>query len=170
MVDYKDRLAQAMRAADVDAHALAKAIKFTYTGVMKALKGGDKGTSAMTAANNSRAARFLCVDPDWLATGEGQMRSEKVWPFADAITPEAFFSIDPRVVQSAVDMLQAEMRRNSEKSHGKAHGGVHKNDEVSAKSLVDHFRQGDDMAPHHPKDETNAERDSAKAGGKEDAL
>jgi transcriptional regulator with XRE-family HTH domain len=71
VAQYKDRLAQAMKLAGVSEHQLAKALDITYTGVKKALKGGHDGTSAMSAANNSKAAKFLGVDPDWLATGEG---------------------------------------------------------------------------------------------------
>lgn len=49
---------------------LAQELGITYVAVKKVL---DGQTKAFTAENNSRAASFLGVNPDWLATGEGEM-------------------------------------------------------------------------------------------------
>lgn len=38
-------------------------------------------TAALSAPNNSKAARFLGVDADWLAIGEGSRISQDAWPF-----------------------------------------------------------------------------------------
>ena len=46
-------------------------------------------TKALTSENNARAARFLGVSPDWLATGEGSMRAGDIGaqPGGPAPTP-----------------------------------------------------------------------------------
>lgn len=49
---------------------LAVELGVSYVAVKKVL---DGLTRAFTAENNSRAAAFLGVNPDWLATGEGEM-------------------------------------------------------------------------------------------------
>lgn len=49
---------------------LSKALGISYVAVKKVL---DGQTKAFTAENNSLAASFLGVSPDWLATGEGDM-------------------------------------------------------------------------------------------------
>ena len=49
---------------------LSKALGISYVAVKKVL---DGQTKAFTAENNSLAASFLGVSPDWLATGEGSM-------------------------------------------------------------------------------------------------
>lgn len=89
---YKDRLKLAMALSGTSETDLAEALKVTRQGITKALKGGPKGTSAMSAYNNSLAARRMQVDPDWLATGKGEPRSDKVWPF-ETLTPEQWASI-----------------------------------------------------------------------------
>ena len=77
MVDYTHRLLDAMSAAEVDAPALVEALGITYQAVKKAVKGTTK---MLDAANNSKAAKLLNVNPDWLATGDGPRRREG-WPF-----------------------------------------------------------------------------------------
>lgn len=67
MVEYKDRLAKAMKDATVSPTALANELKVSYQAVKKVLTGG---TAAFTAFNNSKAASFLGVNSDWLATGQ----------------------------------------------------------------------------------------------------
>lgn len=49
---------------------MSKALGISYVAVKKVL---DGQTKAFTAENNSLAASFLGVSPDWLATGEGTM-------------------------------------------------------------------------------------------------
>lgn len=68
MVEYKDRLAKAMKEAGKSTSALATELKVTYQAIDKVLKGNTK---ELTASNNSKAAKFLEVDTDWLATGKG---------------------------------------------------------------------------------------------------
>lgn len=69
MVAYKDRLAQAMeKAGSVSPSALATAIGISYQAVKKVLEGTS---AAFSAPNNTLAARFLRVNSDWLATGDG---------------------------------------------------------------------------------------------------
>lgn len=66
VVDYSDRLQAAMTAAKVDKTALANELGISYQAVRKALEGGK-----FSAANNAKAAKFLNVSSDWLATGIG---------------------------------------------------------------------------------------------------
>lgn len=66
--DYKDRFVWAMVEAGKDAHAVADHLRISYQAVMKVLSGGSR---RMAADNNARAAKFLGVSADWLATGAG---------------------------------------------------------------------------------------------------
>lgn len=68
MVDYKDRLAEAMRDRSVSASALAKQLKISYQAVKKVL---DGKSGAFTASNNDEAAAFLSVSSRWLSRGVG---------------------------------------------------------------------------------------------------
>lgn len=70
MVEYSSRLLAAMDARGIKRTKLAKELGVSYVAVKKVL---DGTTRAFTAENNSRAAAFLGVNPDWLATGEGEM-------------------------------------------------------------------------------------------------
>ena len=115
MVEYKDRLALAMSLAKVSEHQLAGALSLTYQGIKKAMAGGDKGTSAMSALNNARAAAFLQVDPNWLATGLGEPRSERIWPFAQ-LTAEQWFSIPLSLREAAERMLLSSIPPNAAES------------------------------------------------------
>lgn len=72
MVEYKVRLQKAMDASSVSTSALAAELKISYQAVKKVV---DGMSSAFTASNNSKAAAFLKVRPDWLATGTGAMRA-----------------------------------------------------------------------------------------------
>lgn len=78
MVSYSERLTQAMTAASVDKHHLAKHLGVSVQAVTKAMEGKS---AALSAPNNSKAARYLGVDSDWLATGAGHQVSEQQWPF-----------------------------------------------------------------------------------------
>lgn len=69
MVEYKDRLEHAMKAASVSTQELADHLKVSYQAVKKVL---DGKTSSFTAQNNAKAADFLGVNASWLATGVGQ--------------------------------------------------------------------------------------------------
>ena len=77
MVSYKERLAAALAHAQVTDTQLAKKLDVSIQAVRKIAAGT---TAAFTAENNSKAARFLGVSPDWLATGEGEMISASRWP------------------------------------------------------------------------------------------
>lgn len=70
MVEYSSRLQAAMDLRSVKRTQLSKALGISYVAVKKVL---DGQTKAFTAENNSIAASFLGVSPDWLATGEGDM-------------------------------------------------------------------------------------------------
>lgn len=66
----KQRLADAMDRAGKDVAALARDMGLSYQAVRKWT---DGKTVELTASNNSKLAKLLNVDPDWLATGEGSM-------------------------------------------------------------------------------------------------
>lgn len=65
---YGTRLAEALGLADKDRQQLADAIGVSVQAIGQVIAGKTK---ALTAENSERAARFLRVDPFWLATGEG---------------------------------------------------------------------------------------------------
>ena len=73
MVEYSERLKAAMARAQIKTRTLSDAIGMSYQGVKKVI---DGKSNAFSAENNSRAAAVLGVNPDWLATGQGQMTSE----------------------------------------------------------------------------------------------
>lgn len=85
MVDYKDRLDRAMLARSVTHRQLAAAIKISYQAVKKVTEGKS---TAFTAENNSKVAKFLKISSDWLAAGDGEMTLEpetNSWPFSDEL-------------------------------------------------------------------------------------
>lgn len=68
MIAYKQRLTWSMQQAGVSVILLAEALEVSPQAVRRVL---DGSSSAFTAYNNAVAARFLGVNSDWLATGEG---------------------------------------------------------------------------------------------------
>lgn len=71
-----------MTAAGVDKTALAKELGISYQAVRKVLEGGK-----FSAENNAKAARFLKVSSDWLATGAGPQPAIQQPSDADAAAP-----------------------------------------------------------------------------------
>lgn len=69
MIEYKHRLKEAMGTLSVQ--FVADGIGISYQGVKRVLEGKSR---AFSAENNSKAAKFLNVRADWLATGDGAMR------------------------------------------------------------------------------------------------
>lgn len=66
---------------------LSKAIGTTYQGVKKVV---DGKSGAFSAENHSKAAAALGVNPDWLATGEGEMvRASTDSVQSSSLTPPA---------------------------------------------------------------------------------
>lgn len=70
MIEYSERVRSAMDARGVSVSQLAAGMGVSYQGVKRVLDGLSK---AFSAANNAKAAAFLRVSPDWLATGVGSM-------------------------------------------------------------------------------------------------
>lgn len=70
-MEYKERLAHAIKLAGSDRQALATGVDVSVQAIGQALNGS---TRALTAENSAKAARFLEVDAHWLATGEGEPR------------------------------------------------------------------------------------------------
>lgn len=68
MVEYRERLEAAMKAAGKSTAEVAAALGVSYQAVRKLLNGS---THAFSAENNAAAARFLNVSSDWLSTGKG---------------------------------------------------------------------------------------------------
>ena len=89
MVDYKDRLAEAMKDAGVTTSTLASQLEVTYQAVDKVLKGNTK---ELTASNNSKAAQILNVNTDWLATGRGSKRRGEVHQAPQLGKPACYLS------------------------------------------------------------------------------
>lgn len=56
-------------------------------------------------------ARALRCEPEWLATGDGQIASERVWPFA-LLTPDNIRQLSPMALESveklAISLLEIE--------------------------------------------------------------
>lgn len=83
---YGSRLAEALRLAGRERQELASAISVSVQAIGQVIMGKTK---ALTAENSERAARYLGVNPYWLATGEEQpnMPPSADWPFT-AVTVE----------------------------------------------------------------------------------
>lgn len=77
MVEYKDRLAQALKDAAISVRMLADRIGVSYQAVKKVI---DGKSGAFSAANNSKVAKFLSVNSHWLATGEGTKQTGDAAP------------------------------------------------------------------------------------------
>jgi hypothetical protein len=107
---YAGRLRHAMALGGVSVAELSAALGITYQAVSQALLGTGIGSNAMTARNNSIAARRLNVCPDWLATGDGDPHARR-WPFGDAITPEQVLALPQSALIPAIDVLVAAFRR-----------------------------------------------------------
>lgn len=70
--DYADRLALALQEQGMTPVELAALLGVKRQAIEKLLRGDSK---SLNSKNNSLAAATLKVDPDWLATGKGQMRA-----------------------------------------------------------------------------------------------
>jgi transcriptional regulator with XRE-family HTH domain len=108
---YGKRLKQAIELAGTDRAALAADLGVSVQAVGQVITGGRNGTQTFTASNNVKAARFLRVDPLWLATGEGDMVSANVWPFA-LLTPDDVRKLSPKALEiverQAISLLDLE--------------------------------------------------------------
>lgn len=87
MVEYRDRLEQALDAKQMEPNKLASEIDVSYQAVKKVL---DGKSSAFSAPNHAKAAKVLDVSSDWLALGIGNMNRnaadiQEVWPFSAKI-------------------------------------------------------------------------------------
>jgi len=77
MVEFSGRLKQAIDSRGVTVAELARGMGVTYQAVKRVLDGLSKSFSA---ENNAKAAGFLQVSPDWLATGQGSMELSRPDP------------------------------------------------------------------------------------------
>lgn len=71
-----------MKLAGASEHDLAKALGVSYQAIKKVLLGTTK---MLKADHNLLAAKYLRVDSEWLATGEGSARGERVWPLSQEL-------------------------------------------------------------------------------------
>lgn len=67
---YGRRLAEALQLANKERKELARHLDVSVQAIGQVIN----GTGALTAFNNAHAARYLRVDPHWLATGDGEPR------------------------------------------------------------------------------------------------
>lgn len=70
MIEYGERLEAALKARNTTISQLASGMGVSYQAVKRVMDGLSK---AFSAANNTKAAAFLRISPDWLATGQGSM-------------------------------------------------------------------------------------------------
>jgi transcriptional regulator with XRE-family HTH domain len=74
MIEYKDRLIEAMKLSEMTVAGLAKALGMSYQGVKKVVNGKS---ASFGLTNNQRAAQALGVNADWLAGGQGRMSARE---------------------------------------------------------------------------------------------
>ena len=73
MVEHSERLRTAMENSGIKAAELARSLGISYQAVKKLCDGTSKSFSA---ENNMKAAKLLGINPDWLASGQGEMRTQ----------------------------------------------------------------------------------------------
>lgn len=79
MSTYGERLGWALEWSGRSGAELARHLGVTKSAVYQVVGGKS---AALTAANSSRAARWLGVDHHWLATGEGVSKAASLSPMA----------------------------------------------------------------------------------------
>lgn len=114
MVDYSERLGASMKQAGMSVARLASRLGISYQAVKKVVDGKSR---AFSAENNARAAALLDVNPDWLATGKGEMsqRHEEKAQIAPHLLPGLIpENLSKEALDLAVhfDMLTNEIDRN----------------------------------------------------------
>lgn len=108
-MDYTERLHAAMRLAGMDPlapasiTALAVALGVSYQAVKKLVDGTSK---KMDVAHNVKASRFLRVDSEWMATGEGDPRGMRSWPLSEELLV-ACRAADPKSLRRAENAARA---------------------------------------------------------------
>ena len=98
---YGDRLNDALQQSGEGRRELASAIGISVQAVGDVINGKTK---ALTAENNANAARFLSVNPSWLATGKGHrspMARDSRPPGQAASATENFVTLQRAVVRTS---------------------------------------------------------------------
>lgn len=72
-MSYGKRLEVAIETRRKDIKSLSDSLGVSVQAIYSVIRGQ---TRALTAENNSLAARYLTISPDWLATGIGEMESK----------------------------------------------------------------------------------------------
>lgn len=99
---YGSRLLIAMEAKNATRKDLASALGVSVQAVGDVLRGKS---GAFTAENNAKAARYLGVNPNWLATGNGQMKSPIDETTTYLLTKGAKYGVQPVAVFDDGDVL-----------------------------------------------------------------
>ena len=121
MVEYKDRLLRALEDSRKSTQELADAIGISYQAVKKALTGATK---ELSASNNAKAAKFLLVNSDWLALGEGEKaRSKRDFATAarfvlDTYTNDIHRQVAAQLIMDTENRLAAMARADEAASRG----------------------------------------------------
>lgn len=170
--DYTERLHQAMRLAGLNpeessgVHVLSKALGCTYQAAKKAL---DGATKMLTADNNVAASYFLKVDSEWLATGQGVPRSERVWPLTAellaacrAASPTALLRAE-NAARAALDMPSIEAAKAAAAAADKFIADVSATapDKAPRKTKRRHFTPKEQAPQVSPQPATKERRDPA---------
>lgn len=89
--EFKDRLKLARKNAKMTQAQLAKAVNTTQGSISDLESGRNK-----TSTNTLQIANVLQVNPNWLATGEGEMTTNKLQQILDNTSrPLSNIEIDP---------------------------------------------------------------------------
>lgn len=132
---YGTRLAYALEREEKSRADLADALDVSVQAIGQVITGGRSGSQTFTAANHMKAARFLKVSPDWLATGDGDMRPSNVWPF-ERLQPDhvrLLSAKDRRTVENlALSLLQEEATQDvSDVSDSNVSASPRKSEEIT---------------------------------------
>ena len=92
-MSYGSRLQEAMRLAGKSREELAVAAGVTVQAIGQCSRGETK---FLKVDGSAKAAAFLDVDHYWLATGDGNPRPDRAWPF-ELFLPSEYAKLDQSV-------------------------------------------------------------------------
>ena len=126
MVEYGERLSEAMRVNGLSIRQLADKVGVTYQAIKKVV---DGKSTALSAPNHVLAAQALGVSSEWLALGRGSMllpdKNDRMlvkpetaqWPFGDFSRYESLSSTKKAQLAQIVEAFLAGAQED--KSDGK---------------------------------------------------
>ena len=106
-MSYGKRLAEAIKLAGSSRKEVAKAAGLTEQAIGQCIRGE---TEFLKVDGSAKAAAFLDVNHHWLATGEGNPRPDRAWPFT-LFMPNEYRQLDDAIKDSVENELAGAIQR-----------------------------------------------------------